>query len=110
MERIEIHLNKKRLVLYLVFCVAIVITGVLFIANPAEFQTNWASPGAVLVAGIACILSFGTFGFIFINKLLSKKVGLLLDNEGIIDNASSNSVGLIEWQDGQLTPQLGHCV
>jgi hypothetical protein len=50
-------------------------------------------------AAIAAILFFGFGIFYFLRKLIDKKPGLIIDDNGIIDNSSAVSVGLIPWSD-----------
>lgn len=45
------------------------------------------------------IIFFGFCGFYYMMKLFDKKPGLVIYDEGIIDNSSAISPGLIKWQD-----------
>ena len=49
--------------------------------------------------GILAILFFGATGIFGFRKLFDKKVGLIIDSNGITDNSNASSVGLIEWND-----------
>ena len=49
--------------------------------------------------GILGILFFSATGILGFKKLFDKKVGLIIDSNGITDNSNASSVGLIEWND-----------
>ena len=42
---------------------------------------------------------FGATGIYGIVKLFDKKIGLIIDSDGITDNSNASSIGLIEWND-----------
>lgn len=100
MERIEIQLSKKNILLYIVVCIAFVVSGFLFVANPTDFVTNlFRSPATILVLGFPIIGLFGLMAFLLMKKLSDTKVGLVVDDQGINDNSSATSVGMVEWED-----------
>ena len=53
----------------------------------------------VFMTGIACILFFGIFGFFIFKELGDKSPGLVISDEGVFDNSSAVSVGLVLWSD-----------
>ena len=53
----------------------------------------------ISIEGIFVILFFGTTGIYGVKKLFDKKVGLTIDLNGITDNSSALSIGLINWND-----------
>ena len=57
------------------------------------------SPEIVRIMGVLGIVLFGAAGVFGIKKLFDKKVGLIIDKNGITDNSSALSIGLIEWKD-----------
>lgn len=57
------------------------------------------SPETVRIMGVLGIVLFGAAGVFGIKKLFDKKVGLIIDENGITDNSSALSIGLIEWKD-----------
>ena len=52
-----------------------------------------------VVWGIITILFFGIGAVFYVYKLFDKKAGLTINEEGIIDNSSGISVGLVRWSD-----------
>lgn len=101
-ETIEIPLNKSKIILTLIGAVTFIIFGFLFITRPESFVTSLIrSPEMVRIVGIAAVLVFGLCGVFIAIKLFDKKVGLRIDENGITDNSSATSVGLIDWADIQ---------
>jgi hypothetical protein len=49
--------------------------------------------------GIIGILFFGSIVVYGIKKILNKKIGLIIDSNGITDDTNLTSIGLIEWND-----------
>ena len=100
MQRIEIPLSKRNIVLYIIVCIAFVVGGLLLVVNPANFVTNlFSNPGTILMVGFGTIALFGVMSVFLIKKILDKKVGLVIDDQGINDNSSATSVGMIDWTD-----------
>lgn len=95
-ERIEIGLNRKKLVLILLGSTLFVAAGLWFVINTSSVNKD---PTYVKIVGMASILFFGCIFFFTIRKLLDKKPGLIIDNSGITDNASGVSAGYISWHD-----------
>ncbi|HVE57819.1 MAG TPA: STM3941 family protein [Pyrinomonadaceae bacterium] len=101
-ETIEIPLNKIKIILTLIGAVIFIIFGFLFIKNPASFVTTFIrTPEMVRIVGIAAVLVFGLCAVFIAIKLFDKKVGLRIDENGITDNSSATSIGLIDWADIQ---------
>lgn len=49
--------------------------------------------------GILAVVFFGILGLLAVKKLFDRKPGLVLNNEGIVDNASFLAAGMIPWSD-----------
>lgn len=98
--KIEVPHSKKQLIKFLIFSVLALVIGVwMIVAKPHTSNPvfdniivkNFAAYGAVLM---------GIFGlYFFSKKLFDKNAGLIIDEEGIIDNSSAVSVGKILWKD-----------
>ena len=102
MEQIEpvtIPFSKKKLLLILIISIIIVWLGVQFVMDPSAFSNIRNSPRLVLIAGLIAIPFFGLTATIALRKLLDKRAGLIINEEGIIDNASGVSAGLVLWSD-----------
>jgi hypothetical protein len=98
MNKIEIPLSKTKLVFGISGSILFVLLGFYLHAIIADQQTRFA-PTLVKGIGIAAILFFCTTTIYGIKKLFDTKIGLLIDNNGIIDNTNASSVGLIKWAD-----------
>lgn len=98
MNKIEIPLSKTKITLMILGSAFFIIAGVLiFFLGPEKqtyFKAFWMK-----ITGVASVLFFGTTGIVGLRKLFDKKAGLILDEEGIVDNSSGVSIGLINWAD-----------
>ncbi len=83
---------------------AFVAGGIWIATNPDRFVPNIfrvTDPAIIRIGGIVGILFFGVTGMYGIKKLFDKKIGLIIDANGITDNSNASSIGLIEWSDIQ---------
>lgn len=101
---IEIPLSKTKIIVLLIGALLFVITGVVFILYPETFiNPIFKTTLIISIVGIAAIVFFGIFLVFIGKKLFDDRVGLIINQNGITDNTSGNSVGLIEWEDiGQI--------
>ena len=101
-EKTEISISKKKIIFLLGGGVILFIGGIWFAIYPENFISNiWqiSDPNFIRFAGITGIVVFGS-GIIFgITKLVDKRSGLVIDNDGITDNSNASSIGLIRWTD-----------
>lgn len=98
MEKIEIPLSKKKLILVIGGSILFVIAGLYLFTTIAEKQTRYP-PVFVKGVGIAGMLFFGVTGIYGTSKIFDKKIGLTIDENGITDNTNGSSIGLIKWND-----------
>lgn len=98
---IRIAIKKGRLFLYLIGTLLLVAAGILILAVSSESPDNWILDSYVFTIAIAllCIVFFGYGSYLFAIKLVDKRPGLIIDNQGITDNATSVVNGLIPWED-----------
>ncbi|MDO5615679.1 MAG: STM3941 family protein, partial [Cruoricaptor ignavus] len=96
MKQIEIPLSKKKLILTLMGSIVFVILGFWFLLNPPKGNTTFA-----FIMGIFAVLFFGSTAIISLRKIFDRKVGLIINEKGIIDNSSGVSAGLIRWDEIQ---------
>ena len=100
MNRVEIPLSKAKVVLMLVGALIFVIAGVFFIIDPEMFlRPPYHKVVMVRTVGVAAVLFFGAAAFFVIRKMGDKRPGLIVDEQGIYDNTSGTSIGLIRWED-----------
>lgn len=100
MKDIEIKLSKKKLSLLFTAAIGFVICSILFIINPSHFVSFIVrSEKIIFLIGIIGIIVFGIASIFLFIKLFDNNLGLIINNEGIIDNTNSSSIGLIKWTD-----------
>lgn len=99
-QRIEIPLNKSKIVLMLVGSIALVGVGLWFVISPPTIRNSyWGDPTKLAIVGYASIVFFGFLAFIFLRKLPDQKPGLIIDETGLTDNSGGLSAGTIPWAD-----------
>ena len=96
-NRTEIQLSKIKLLMALIGSAIFVGLGVWFVMKPAIINPN--NEIYPFITGIASILFFGACLIYAIKKMFDTKAGLVIDENGINDNSSGASVGLINWED-----------
>lgn len=99
-QQIEISLSKKKMTLTLLGAIAFVGLGIWFLINPPKISIPFLGNSAVIfITGLASILFFGFVAITVFRKLSDKKAGLIINRQGIIDNSSGVSAGLVLWTD-----------
>jgi hypothetical protein len=98
MSKIEIELSKTKILLTIIGSILFVVLGFMLFLKIADQQTRF-NPTLVKGAGLASIIFFGATAVYAIRKMLVKAIGLVINDEGIIDNTNASSVGLIRWAD-----------
>ena len=96
-QKTEIELSKSKLLMMLIGSALFVGLGIWFVKNPTEIKPNGET--LVSIVGIASILFFGACLLSITKKIFDKTIGLAIDDNGIYDNSSGVSVGLINWGD-----------
>ena len=100
MRKIEIQTSKVKLILMLFGSVLFSIGGFLLAKNPENFTSfRHSNIEFIRISGITALCFFGLILIYIILKLFDKKPGLIIDDDGITDNSSGVSVGLILWKD-----------
>lgn len=101
-EQIEIQLSKTKMIFTFLGSLIFVGIGLWFLVNPPK-NNNWllGNPTVILIAGIASVLFFGLVAVTIFRKFSDKKPGLIINKQGITDNSSGVSAGLIPWTDIQ---------
>ena len=99
-EQIEIPLSKNKLTLMLISSLIFISLGLWFVIKPPTISNPIiGNPTLILTVGIAAILFFGLCAIFIAKKLPDKTPGLIINNQGVTDNSSGVSVGLIPWDD-----------
>jgi len=96
-EKTEIQFNKLNLFLLALGSIGFVVMGICFALYPSQVEPNQQL--LIRIIGGVTILFFGTCSIFITRQLFSKQIGLMIDENGITDNSSGTSVGLIDWDD-----------
>ena len=101
-EQIEIPLSKTKMIMTFLGSLVFVGLGLWFLINPPK-SNHWlfGNPTVIFVAGLASVIFFGLIAVIIFRKFSDKKPGLTISRQGITDNSSGVSAGLIPWTDIQ---------
>ena len=99
-EQIEIQFSKTKMTMTFLGSLAFVGLGLWFLLNPPK-SNHWlfGNPTFIFVAGLASVLFFGLVAITIFRKFSDKKAGLIISRQGITDNSSGVSAGLIPWTD-----------
>jgi len=99
-NQIEIPLSKQKMYLMLFGSIIFVVIGTWLVVNPPKSNHPiFGNPMVILISGISAIIFFGYTAFILLKKLPDNKPGLIINSEGIIDNSSGVSAGIVLWTD-----------
>jgi len=101
-EPVIIPLNKFKLVTMSFGAALFVAAGIWFVTNPSSFTKNTFSfmgSTKIIVVGWAAILFFGACLIMIFRKIFDNKLGFVINGQGIVDNSSGVSAGLIPWAD-----------
>ena len=98
--QIEIPLSKKKMILTLIGAIVFVGLGLWFLISPPK-TNHWlfGNPTFIFIAGLASVLFFGLIAIVIAKKIPDNKAGLIINDEGIFDNSSGVSAGLVLWSD-----------
>ncbi len=102
LEEKIIYLSKVKIIALILGSIIVVVLGAWFLsldAQSIESSRRFNSPTLVYGIGIVSIVLFGLSGLFGIKKLFDKSPGLILNSEGILDNSSGLSAGLIPWSE-----------
>jgi hypothetical protein len=93
----EIPFNKTRYSLAATFCVALVTVGILMASQPENFNAISLDYAFLLQIGLFLTILFGGSLVFVLFKIFDSSMGLIINDEGIIDNAGGLKFGLIQW-------------
>ncbi len=98
MNRTEIPLSKKKITLLTLGGLLFVFLGLIMIFVLSDFR--WSLFDILFKAiGLLGLAFGGVAVHIGSKKLLDKKPGLIIDEQGITDNSSGSSLGFIPWHE-----------
>lgn len=97
---IEIPLSKEKLVKGLVASIVFVLAGAwMLLRDPTSDDKLINNPLFRYGIGVSAILLFGAMAVLYLVKMNDKKPGMVIDENGIIDNSGALAVGFIPWTD-----------
>ena len=101
-EQIEIPLSKNKLFFTLFGAIGFVLIGLWFLISPPISSTQIFGISSIYsIVGFISVLFFGLGAVIIFRKISDEKAGIIINSQGIIDNSSGVSAGLIPWKDIQ---------
>ncbi|MDO5608027.1 MAG: STM3941 family protein [Capnocytophaga sp.] len=99
-EQIEIPLSKKKITSIFLGSIIFVGLGFWFLTSPPKINHVLIGSSTVIsIVGLVSVLFFGLVSIVTLRKLSDKKAGFIINNQGIIDNSSGISAGLVLWAD-----------
>ena len=101
-NEIKIPLSKNKILLLFLGSLIFVVLGIWFLNDPEKFAHSVYRPRSaefIKIIGIVSVAFFGICGIFAFKKLFDKKDGLIINENGITDNSSGTSIGLIKWTD-----------
>lgn len=96
---ISIPLSKGKLLLSILGAFAFVAIGFWFVLAPPSRTGSPLESTLLMVLGVVAILFFGGIAILVIRKLFDSRPGLIIDEQGLLDNSGGLSAGQILWQD-----------
>jgi hypothetical protein len=83
-----------------VIVIVFFITCILIVIYPSSLiSVVFRSKYIILVAGLFGALTSGLFLYLLSINLFSSKIGLVINNQGILNNTDYVNIGLIKWTD-----------
>jgi len=98
MEKIEIQLSKSKIFWGIGGSIVFVVLGICLIAFITDQQTRF-SPLLIKGIGLVSVLFFGATGIYGFIKLFDRRIGLIIDQNGITDNSGGLSARFIDWNE-----------
>ncbi len=98
-DKIVIALSKRNMIIGMLASLAFVVLAVFIFINAINSGSNAISVFDIVLSVVTIIL-FTFFFIVNLKKFFDKKAGMIISNEGIIDNSSGVSLNvLIPWKD-----------
>lgn len=95
----SIALSKGKLLLSTLGAFAFVAIGFWFVLAPPTRTGSSLESTLLMVLGLVAILFFGGIAILVISKLFDSSPGLIIDEQGLMDNSGGLSAGQILWED-----------
>ena len=92
---IFIEKSNTKLFFQIIVRMAFVVFGLFLIISPLDKNP----PLFIKIIGYVFVILLGSELILLLKKIFSDNIGLEINNEGIIDNSTVPSIGLVEWND-----------
>lgn len=100
MNTIKIKSSKTKFLLIITVAVIFIILGLFLVVNPNYFISDiFRNSTVISITGFISIIFFSMCLILIIKVFVTKKISLIVNEKGIIDNSSYTSVGMIFWND-----------
>jgi len=100
MDEIKIKTNKKKLIFLFFGSIILAFFSLWYILYPSDFvNIITRRKELIYIVGIIGSVVFGISSIWIFFRLFDNKPGLIINEQGIIDNTNTGSIGLIKWQD-----------
>lgn len=94
----SIPLSKTKLFFSFIGAVLFTVLGYVMFFYLADIQDRFA-PWYVKGGGLLTMIIFGPFSLFHLKQLFNSEMGLVINEQGVIDRSGPNGVGLIQWKD-----------
>jgi hypothetical protein len=98
-QPIEISLNKKKILPYLLGALIFVIAGIWMISLAFQAKNQILIQAIFILVGLSSITFFGLVAIVLITKIIKSEAGMIINDDALIDNTSGVSAGFIAWND-----------
>lgn len=100
MKEINIKTNKKKLIFLFFMSFVLAFFSFWYILYPSDFvNIITRRKELIFIAGVIGSVIFGVSSIWIFFRLFDNKPGLIINEQGIIDNTNTGSIGLIKWDD-----------
>jgi hypothetical protein len=98
-QQVAIAFNKKKILPHLLGALVFAVLGTGMMALSLQAKNQLLVQVVFFTVGLAGLLFFGLIAVMHLMKMAKNKPALIITDEGLFDNSSGLSTGLIKWQD-----------
>jgi hypothetical protein len=100
MDKIEISGSRKKILIFMLGALFFVLFGSLGSISPETFvSTIFSNVSFIRITSALAALFFALCFSFLVKVFFTKKMNVIINEEGIFDNSSYASVGMIKWED-----------
>lgn len=98
-EQSEIPFNRKKIIPHLLGALVFVVLGIWMITMAFYAKNQLFGQVVFFLVGLSSVSFFGLIFIMLFAKIIKSKAGIIINDEGLTDNAGGLPVGLIAWGD-----------